>query len=323
MSEKIVTAAVLVIGDEILSGRTKDRNIGYIAEYLANIGVDLREARVVPDIEDEIVAALNALRARYDYVFTTGGIGPTHDDITADAVAKAFGAPIDEDPRALALMRARYKTDELNAARRRMARMPVGAELVDNPVSPPPGFRIGNVIVMAGVPAVMQAMLDTAAKTIETGTKMTVQTIDAGAIPEGRYAEALGAIAAAHSETIIGSYPSYADGSFRNQIVVRGRDPAKVAADAGGGRGDAGAKSAPRRAGLRAGAAAKLLTAAAAPRAPPRRLLIRARQAERGQAPWPTVAKRHFRSRGTNSTATRARSPGACRRRARSRRSWR
>ena len=127
-------------------------------------------------------------------------------------------------------MRARYKTDELNAARRRMARMPVGAELVDNPVSPPPGFRIGNVIVMAGVPAVMQAMLDTAAKTIETGTKMTVQTIDAGAIPEGRYAEALGAIAAAHGETIIGSYPSYADGTFRNQIVVRGRDPAKVAA---------------------------------------------------------------------------------------------
>ena len=121
MSEKIVTAAVLVIGDEILSGRTKDRNIGYIAEYLANAGVDLREARVVPDVEAEIVAALNALRVRYDYVFTTGGIGPTHDDITADAVAKAFGAPIDEDPRALALMRARYKTEELNAARRRMA----------------------------------------------------------------------------------------------------------------------------------------------------------------------------------------------------------
>jgi len=230
VSEKIVTAAVLVIGDEILSGRTKDRNIGYIAEYLANIGVDLREARVVPDVEDEIVAALNALRARYDYVFTTGGIGPTHDDITADAVAKAFGAPIDEDPRALALMRMRYKSDELNAARRRMARMPAGSELVDNPVSPPPGFRIGNVIVMAGVPAVMQAMLDAAAKTIETGTKMTVQTIDAGAIPEGRYAEALGVIAVAHGGTIIGSYPSYADGTFRNQIVVRGRDPAKVAA---------------------------------------------------------------------------------------------
>ena len=230
MSETIVTAAVLVIGDEILSGRTKDRNIGYIAEYLAGIGVDLREARVVPDDEAEIVAALNALRARYDYVFTTGGIGPTHDDITADAVAKAFGLPIAEDPRALAQMRERYNGGELNAARRRMARMPVGASLVDNPVSPPPGFRIGNVIVMAGVPAVMQAMLDTAAKSIETGTKMTVATIDAGAIAEGRYAEALGAIAAANRETIVGSYPSYADGTFRNQIVVRGRDPDRVAA---------------------------------------------------------------------------------------------
>ena len=230
MSETAVTAAILVIGDEILSGRTKDRNISYIAEYLARAAVDVREARVVPDVEEEIVAAVNALRARYDYVFTTGGIGPTHDDITADAIALAFGVGIGEDPRALAVMGERYKPDELTPARRRMARMPVGAELVDNPVSPPPGFRIGNVIVMAGVPAVMQAMLDTAAKTIETGTKMTVQTIDAGAIPEGRYAEALGAIAAAHGETIIGSYPSYADGSFRNQIVVRGRDPAKVAA---------------------------------------------------------------------------------------------
>jgi len=230
MNVKIVTAAALVIGDEILSGRTKDRNIGYIAEYLARLGVDLREARVVPDLEAEIVAALNALRARYDYVFTTGGIGPTHDDITADAVAKAFGLPIDEDPRALKLMRERYKTDELNPARRRMARMPAGSALIDNPVSPPPGFRIGNVFVMAGVPAVMQAMLDSAARMLETGTKMTVATIEAGQIPEGRYAAALGAIAVAHAETIIGSYPSYADGMFRNQIVVRGRDPDAVAA---------------------------------------------------------------------------------------------
>jgi molybdenum cofactor synthesis domain-containing protein len=229
MGERIVTAAVLVIGDEILSGRTKDRNIGYIAEYLAGIGVDLREARVVPDIEEEIVAALNALRARYDYVFTTGGIGPTHDDITADAVAKAFGVEAIEDPRALALMRTRYKSDDLNAARRRMARMPVGAELVENPVSPPPGFRIGNVIVMAGVPAVMQAMLDTAAKTLETGVRMVVETIEAGAIPEGRYAEGLGAIARQHAETIIGSDPSFRDGTFHNQIVVRSRDGAKAA----------------------------------------------------------------------------------------------
>jgi molybdenum cofactor synthesis domain-containing protein len=233
MNEKIVTAAILVIGDEILSGRTKDRNIGYIAEYLSKIGVDLREVRIVPDDEGEIVAALNALRTRYDYLFTTGGIGPTHDDITADAVAKAFGLETIEDPRALALMRKRYKSDELNAARRRMARMPVGSELVENSVSAPPGFRVGNVIVMAGVPAVMQAMLDSAAKTLQTGTRMIVETIDATAIPESRYAEGLGAIASAHGETIIGSYPSNVDGTLRNQIVVRGRDADKVAAARG------------------------------------------------------------------------------------------
>ncbi len=192
MSDKIITAAILVIGDEILSGRTKDRNIGYIAEYLANIGVDLREARVVPDVEAEIVAALDALRARYTYVFTTGGIGPTHDDITADAVAKAFGVAIDEDPRVLAMMRERYsKPGELTPARRRMARIPAGAELIENPVSWAPGFRIGNVIVMAGVPSVMQAMLDCAAKGLETGVKLAVETIEAGAIPEGRYGDAL------------------------------------------------------------------------------------------------------------------------------------
>ena len=230
MSDKTITAAMLVIGDEILSGRTKDRNIGYIADYLANLGIDLREARVVPDVEAEIVAALDALRARYTYVFTTGGIGPTHDDITADAVAKAFGVPIGEDPRVLAVMMQRYKPGELTPARRRMARIPAGAELVENPVSWAPGFRIGNVIVMAGVPSVMQAMLDCAAKGLETGVKLSVETIEAGAIPEGRYGDALGAIAAAHGETIIGSYPSYADGKFRNQIVVRGRDAEKVAA---------------------------------------------------------------------------------------------
>jgi molybdenum cofactor synthesis domain-containing protein len=228
---KIVTAAVLVIGDEILSGRTKDRNIGYIAEYLANIGVELREARVVPDVEAEIVAALDALRARYAYVFTTGGIGPTHDDITADAVAKAFGVAIDEDPRIIAMMRKRYsKPGELTPARRRMARIPAGAELIDNPVSWAPGFRIGNVIVMAGVPSVMQAMLDSAAKGLQTGVKLAVETIEAGAIAEGRYGDALSEIAAAHGETIIGSYPSFGDGTFKNQIVVRGRDAEKVAA---------------------------------------------------------------------------------------------
>jgi len=229
MSETGITAAILVIGDEILSGRTKDRNIGYIADYLANLGIDLREARIVPDLEDEIVAALNALRARYTYVFTTGGIGPTHDDITADAVAKAFGVGIDEDPRVIAMLLERYKPDELTPARRRMTRIPHGAELVENPISKAPGFRIGNVIVMAGVPSIMQAMLDGAAKGLETGVRLTIETIEAG-LPEGLYGDPLGRIAAEHAETSIGSYPSFADGKFRNQIVVRGRDPLKVAA---------------------------------------------------------------------------------------------
>jgi molybdenum cofactor synthesis domain-containing protein len=224
-----VTAAILVIGDEILSGRTKDRNIGYIAEYVARLGVEVREVRVVPDDEGEIVAALNALRARWDYVFSTGGIGPTHDDITADAVAKAFGVAIGEDPRALAIMMQRYQPADLTPARRRMARIPEGAELIDNPVSKAPGFRIGNVIVMAGVPSVMQAMLDHAVKGLRTGQIMLVETIEASGLPEGRYGGPLGEIAAARPQVSIGSYPSYADGTFRNQIVVRGKDAEAVA----------------------------------------------------------------------------------------------
>jgi molybdenum cofactor synthesis domain-containing protein len=228
MSETTVTAAILVIGDEILSGRTKDRNIGYIAEHLARIGVDLREARVVPDIEEEIVAALNALRARYDYVFTTGGIGPTHDDITADAVAKAFGVGIDEDPRVIAMMLERYAPGDLTPARRRMARIPHGADLVDNPVSKAPGFRIGNVIVMAGVPSVMQAMLDSAIKGVKGGAAMLSANVEAGSLPEGRYGDALREIAEARPAVSIGSYPSYNDGRFRNQIVVRSKDAAAL-----------------------------------------------------------------------------------------------
>ncbi len=225
-----VTAAVLVIGDEILSGRTKDRNIGYIAEYLAKIGVDLREARVAPDVEEEIVAAVNALRQRFDYVITTGGIGPTHDDITADAVARAFGVPIGEDPRVIALMTERYAPGDLTPARRRMARIPAGAELIDNPISRAPGFRIGNVFVLAGVPTVMQAMLDSAVKSMKTGAVMLVETVEAGQVPEGRYGDALGAIAKAHPAVSIGSYPSFKDGRFMNQIVVRGKHEGAVAA---------------------------------------------------------------------------------------------
>src|ERR671921_2576439 len=193
-----VTAALLVIGDEILSGRTKDKNIGFIAEYLTEIGIDLREVRVVPDVEDEIVAALNALRGRYGYVFTTGGIGPTHDDITADAVAKAFGVGIDIDERARAMMLERYAPQDLNEARLRMARIPAGSDLTANPISKAPGFRLGNVVVMAGVPSIMQAMLDNVAPTLETGARMIIETIEAEGLAEGIYAEGLGGIAAAH-----------------------------------------------------------------------------------------------------------------------------
>src|SRR5215217_4787159 len=154
MSEDTVTAALIVIGDEILSGRTKDVNIGAVADFCTDLGIDLKEVRVVSDETDDIVDAVNALRARYTYVFTTGGIGPTHDDITADAIAKAFGVPIGIDERARAMMLERYKPEDLNEARLRMARIPHGADLVDNPISRAPGFKIGNVIVMAGVPSI-------------------------------------------------------------------------------------------------------------------------------------------------------------------------
>lgn len=224
-----ITAAILVIGDEILSGRTKDKNIGYIAEYLTDIGIDLREVRVVPDDEAEIVAAVNALRARYTYLFTTGGIGPTHDDITADCVAKALGVPIDHDPRAVAMLRERYQPEDLNESRLRMARIPAGADLIENPISKAPGFRVGNVIVMAGVPSIMQAMLDNIAPTLATGAKMLAETVDAGGLPEGVYAAGLAEVAKAHPGVSIGSYPSFREGRFQNQIVLRGKDGALVA----------------------------------------------------------------------------------------------
>lgn len=176
-----VTAAILVIGDEILSGRTKDKNIGYIAEYLTNIGIDLREVRVVPDVEEEIVAAVNALRSRYTHLFTTGGIGPTHDDITADCVAKAFGVPIDVDERAVKLLLERIPKADLYEARLRMARIPEGADLIENSVSKAPGFSIGNVHVMAGVPTIMQAMLDAVTPRLKTGKKMLSRSFPARA----------------------------------------------------------------------------------------------------------------------------------------------
>jgi molybdenum cofactor synthesis domain-containing protein len=229
MAQKSVTAALLVIGDEILSGRTKDQNISYIAGYLAKIGIDLCEVRIVPDAASEIIAAVNALRARYDYLFTTGGIGPTHDDITADAVAAALGVEISEDPRALKLLLEIIVPEDLNEARRRMARIPHGAELIENRISKAPGFKIENVIVLAGVPAIMQVMLDAIAPQLVRGAPVIAETIFAGNLREGDYAAALEKLAAASPELTFGSYPAFRDGRFHNEIVVRGKDAAKVA----------------------------------------------------------------------------------------------
>jgi len=230
-SPQIVTAAVLVIGDEILSGRTKDKNIGTIAETCTAVGIDVREVRVVADDEPEIVAALDALRARYTYVFTTGGIGPTHDDITADCVAKAFGVALDVHPEAVAILKERLaKTGgELNEARLRMARVPRGAALVANRVSGAPGFWIGNVITMAGIPAVMQAMLDEVLPKLKTGVKLLSESVRADA-KEGDIGTELGVIAKAHPETIIGSYPFVDERGPNTNIVVRARDADKLAA---------------------------------------------------------------------------------------------
>jgi molybdenum cofactor synthesis domain-containing protein len=225
MSE-IVTAAMLVIGDEILSGRTKDRNIGHLADIMTAIGIDLKEVRIVPDEEAEIVAAVNALRTRYGYVFTSGGIGPTHDDITADSVATAFGVPCEYDARAYALLEQSYarRGMEFTEARKRMARMPRGADHIDNPVSIAPGFRIGNVHVMAGVPSIFQAMLDNVVPTLRTGAKLISATIHCP-FGEGVIGGPLAEIQKAHPGTIIGSYPKYLDGSFWTELVVRARDP--------------------------------------------------------------------------------------------------
>jgi molybdenum cofactor synthesis domain-containing protein len=221
---EIVTAAMLVIGDEILSGRTKDKNIGHLADIMTAIGIDLKEVRIVPDEEDEIVAAVNAVRARYTYVFTTGGIGPTHDDITADSIAKAFGVPCEYDAKAYALLEASYagRGIEFTEARKRMARMPRGADHIDNPVSVAPGFRIGNVHVMAGVPSIFQAMLDNVVPTLKAGTKMLSATVHCP-FGEGLIGGPLADIQKAHPDTIIGSYPKYGDGKFWTELVVRAR----------------------------------------------------------------------------------------------------
>ena len=226
------TAAMVVIGDKILSGRTQDTNINYLARFLGTLGIDLKEARVVPDVEVEIVAAVNALRARHDHVFTTGGIGPTHDDITADAIARAFGASIDYHPEALALIGARYKPGELNEMRKRMARIPAGASLIYNSVSAAPGFQIENVFVMAGVPMIMRAMLEDVAPRLKRGRPVHTATITAP-VAEGRIAAPLAEIQERHPAVAIGSYPFYREDGYGTQLVVRGRGAAEVAIEIG------------------------------------------------------------------------------------------
>jgi molybdenum cofactor synthesis domain-containing protein len=220
---KIVTAAVLVIGNEILSGRTKDANLNYIATGLTEIGVRLMEARVVPDIEARIIEAVNALRATYDYVFTTGGIGPTHDDITSECVAKAFGVKLIKHPKATALLLAHYGEANATEARMRMAHTPEGAELIDNPVSIAPGFHIGNVYVMAGVPRICQAMFDGIKGGLARGDKMLSKTIG-GYIGEGVIAKDLGLLQQRYPALDIGSYPFFRQGKFGASFVIRGTE---------------------------------------------------------------------------------------------------
>ena len=224
-----VTAGLLVIGDEILSGRTKDVNIGATAEFCTDLGIELREVRVVADETDDIVGAVNALRSRYTYVFTTGGIGPTHDDITADAIAKAFGVALPIHPEARAMLEARWKQTgtEINEARLRMARIPEGADLIVNAVSAAPGFRIGNVHVMAGVPIIMKAMLEAIAPTLQGGRKVLSVTVKA-AVGEGTLGGPLGALQEQYPDVKMGSYPQMGRDRVMTELVLRSADAARL-----------------------------------------------------------------------------------------------
>jgi molybdenum cofactor synthesis domain-containing protein len=229
--EIIVTAALLVIGDESLSGRTRDSNINYIAEHMTRVGIRLQEVRVVADDEPAIVEAVNALRARYTYVFTTGGIGPTHDDITADAIAKALGVAIGLDARAVEILNVFFAKRGIEAtpARMRMARIPSGATLIRNSVSAAPGFMIDNVVVLAGVPDVMQVMLDDVTPNLATGAKMQTATIKL-LRAEGEVADLFAAHQKTFPDVAMGSYPSFSDGRISTQLVLRSTDSARLTA---------------------------------------------------------------------------------------------
>ena len=223
MNNRQPTAALLIIGNEILSGRTQDANLNYLAKTLGSIGVKLVECRVVTDSEPAIIEAAQTLSRQVDYVFTSGGIGPTHDDITSAAIAKAFGTPLKRHPEAEARLRKHYKPEDINEARLKMADIPEGAELIDNPVSAAPGFILGNVYVMAGVPRIMQAMLDGVKSRLRGGAITVSRTISA-TITEGYIAAELGAIQADYANVEIGSYPFIRDGKLGVSLVSRSTD---------------------------------------------------------------------------------------------------
>jgi len=220
-------AAILVIGNEILSGRTRDANVAFLGAELAQRGIALAEVRIVRDEEPAIIAALDALRAAYTYVFTSGGIGPTHDDITAAAVARAFGRPLVEDAEAVRRLEERSPGQPLNAARRKMATIPAGASLIDNPVSAAPGFRVGNVFVLAGVPAILQAMWAALAPQLERGPALAARQV-VMAVREGDLAQPLALLQGRHPTVELGSYPSFGAEGPRVAVVARGTDPAQL-----------------------------------------------------------------------------------------------
>lgn len=223
------TAAILVIGDEILSGRTRDSNLHFLAGELTRVGITLGEARIVADVHSDIVDAVRALSAKYTHVFTSGGIGPTHDDITADAVADAMGAKISHRPDAMALLQAHYDRSGLpfNEARQRMARIPDGAALIDNPVSIAPGFSLRNVHVMAGVPKIFEAMVASVLPKLTGGQPLLSQSLRVNR-GEGEIAGPFGALAAEYPDLSMGSYPFIQNGAHGTNLVVRGTDPGRL-----------------------------------------------------------------------------------------------
>ena len=229
---KAVEASVIIIGNEILSGRTQDKNIAFLGERLNALGINLAEVRIVPDKEHRIIEAVKTLHTTYDYVFTTGGIGPTHDDITAESIANAFGVPIELNPEAVRMLEERYEPDMLNESRLRMARIPKGAILIENPISKAPGFKIENVYVLAGVPEIAQAMFESVAQTLKTGEPIVSATVLCAGLPEGNLAGPLSDIQKRHPDVDIGSYPYWRIGAFGTSVVVRGQNQLDVSAAA-------------------------------------------------------------------------------------------